>query len=80
MRYALVTGGSRGIGRAVCLEIARMGYPVLINYVSNEVAAQEVKVCIEQMGGMAELLPFNVADAEAVDTALINWSEIHPED
>lgn len=80
MRYALVTGGSRGIGRAVCLEIARMGYPVLINYVSNKVAAQEVKVCIEQMGGMAELLPFNVADAEAVDTALMNWSESHPED
>lgn len=80
MRYALVTGGSRGIGRAVCLEIARMGYPVLINYVSNEAAAEEVKALIEQTGGKAELLPFNVADGEAVDTALMNWSESHPDD
>lgn len=80
MKYALVTGGSRGIGRAVCLELARMGYPVLINYVSNGLAAAEVKESIGQMGGKADLLPFNVADGEAVDTALMSWSESHPED
>ena len=80
MKYALVTGGSRGIGRAVCLELARMGYPVLINYVSNGLAAAEVKEDIEKMGGKAGLLPFDVADGEAVDTALMNWSEGHPED
>lgn len=80
MKYALVTGGSRGIGRSVCLELARMGFPVLINYVSNGVAAEEVQNLIRQMGGKAELLPFNVADVEAVDGALLNWSERHPED
>ena len=41
MKTALVTGGSRGIGRAVTLALARMGYHVLINYVSNETAARE---------------------------------------
>lgn len=80
MKYALVTGGSRGIGRAVCLELARMGYPVLINYRSQRQAAEEVKQNIEQTGGKADLLPFNVADVEAVDKALMNWSEQHPDD
>ena len=41
MKYALVTGGSRGIGRAVCQKLYQMGYEVLINYVSNEAAAKE---------------------------------------
>lgn len=80
MKYALVTGGSRGIGRAVCLELARMGYPVLINYQSRRQAAEEVKQIIEKDGGKAELLPFNVADVEAVDKALMDWCEQHPED
>lgn len=80
MRYALVTGGSRGIGRAVCLEMARLGYPVVINYASNEAAARETQRLVEAMGGKAELLPFDVADVEAVDAALMGWEERHPED
>ena len=44
MRYAIVTGGSRGLGRAICLRIARMGIPVIINYQSNEAAAEETGV------------------------------------
>lgn len=80
MKYALVTGGSRGIGRAVCMELVRLGYPVVINYVSNEEAALETKNAVEAQGGQAELLPFNVADVEAVDAALMAWSERHPED
>lgn len=80
MKYALVTGGSRGIGRAVCLELARMGYPVLINYQSRRQAAEEVKQSIEEAGEKAELLPFNVADVDAVDKALMDWSEQHPDD
>ena len=43
MKNALVTGGSRGIGRAICVELARKGYHVLINYVSNDEAAQEIR-------------------------------------
>lgn len=43
MKYALVTGGSRGIGRAVCVKLAEMGYPVVINYAHNAEAAEETK-------------------------------------
>lgn len=80
MKYALVTGGSRGIGRAVCLELAAKGMPVLINYASNETAALETKRLIEEKGGQAGLLPFNVADKDAVDKALDDWTTAHPED
>ena len=41
MRYALVTGGSRGIGRNICYKLAQMGFTVIINYVSNETEAQK---------------------------------------
>jgi len=80
MKYALVTGGSRGIGRAVCLQLAEMGYPVLINYASNREAAEETKRLVEAKGVVAELLPFNVANVEEVDSALNGWAEKHPDD
>lgn len=80
MKYALVTGGSRGIGRAVCIALAEEGYSVVINYVSNKEAAQEVKDIIESKGQSAELLQFNVSDASAVEEALTSWQEKHPED
>lgn len=80
MNYALVTGGSRGIGRAVSLALAKDGFTVLINYRSNEQAALEVKQTIEQEGGHAELLPFDVATPKSVDTALTQWQENHPEE
>lgn len=80
MKYALVTGGSRGIGRAICLELATKGVPVIINYASNEAAALETKQLVEAKGGIAELLPFNVSDGEAVDKALDNWATEHPDD
>ncbi|MDR1224082.1 MAG: 3-oxoacyl-ACP reductase FabG [Tannerella sp.] len=80
MNYALITGGSRGIGRAVCIELAAKGYPVIINYASNEAAALETKQMIEEKGGAAELLPFNVSDSVAVDKAIEEWSEKHPDD
>ena len=40
-KYAFVTGGSRGIGRAVCVKLAQMGFCVIVNYVSNDAAAKE---------------------------------------
>ena len=80
MNYALVTGGSRGIGRAVCINLASKGIPVIINFASNEVAAMQTKHMIEESGGTAELLPFNVADGVAVDKALDEWAESHPDD
>ena len=47
MKYALVTGGSRGLGKAICLELSRKGIPVIINYLSNVEAARQVKSLIE---------------------------------
>ena len=77
MKTALVTGGSRGIGRAVTLSLARMGYHVLINYVSNESAAQET---LQAIGGHGELLRFDVGDPEAVQAAVEGWQAAHPEE
>jgi len=77
MKTALVTGGSRGIGRAVCLTLARMGYHVLINFVSNEAAALST---LEAIGGQGELLRFDVGDPEAVRAAVEGWQAAHPED
>ena len=80
MKYALVTGGSRGIGRAVCLKLSEMGFPVIINYQTNKEAALETLQMIEAKGGTAELLPFDVGCVEKVDSALNGWSEKHPDD
>lgn len=80
MKYALVTGGSRGLGRAICLRLAKMGIPVVINYQSNVAAAEEVKALVEAEGVSAELACFDVRDKVAVDAALERWEEIHPDD
>ena len=80
MKYALVTGGSRGIGRAICLKLAEMGLPVLVNYQSNVAAAEETKSLIEANGGTAELFPFDVADSASVEKTLTDWQAAHTED
>lgn len=80
MKYALVTGGSRGLGRAVCIKLATMGIPVIINYQSNESAAQEVKRLVEEQGVNAELLRFDVGNQQEVDSALSQWENEHPDD
>lgn len=80
MKYALVTGGSRGIGKAVCLKFAQMGIPVLINYHSNEAAALDVLNCVQSNGGTAYLLQFDVASEQEVSNALERWEDEHPDD
>lgn len=80
MKYSLVTGGSRGLGRAICIELARKGIPVIVNYQSNENAAQAVKEEIEAMGGIAELLQFDVSRQQEVEDALEKWMTEHPDD
>ena len=80
MKYALITGGSRGIGRAVALRLSRDGMPVIVNYVSNDAAAEETKQMVEFQGGVCELLKFDIADAQAVEAALEGWERAHPDD
>ena len=80
MRYAFVTGGSRGIGKAIAVKLAKMGMPVVINYRSNDDAAQSTLSEIEAVGGKAELLRFDVSDPQATEEALSVWEEKHPDD
>ena len=80
MKYALVTGGSRGIGRAICLKLAGMGIPVIINFQSNTEAARELREEILAAGGEASLMQFDVADPKAVSSALEAWENEHPDD
>jgi 3-oxoacyl-[acyl-carrier protein] reductase len=78
-RYALVTGGSRGIGRAICLKLAELGYPVIINYKSNKEEATNTLGLIRSIGGEAELLPFDVSMKAEVENALEGWMVSHPD-
>lgn len=80
MKYALVTGGSRGIGRAICLKLAGMGIPVIINFQSNTEAARELREEILAAGGDASLMQFDVADPKAVSSALEAWENEHQDD
>lgn len=80
MKYILVTGGSRGIGRAVCIRLAQMGLPIIINYRSNEAAAKETQQLVEAQGVNAELMPFDVCDEAQVSKALDTWEDAHPDD
>lgn len=80
MRYALVTGGSRGLGRAVSLRLAAQGIPIIINYHSNSQAAETTLAEIVAAGGQGELLQFDVADPEQVERAVEQWETTHPDD
>ena len=80
MKYALITGASRGLGRAVALRLAKDGFAVIINYQSNKEAAEETLKLVHEAGGMGELLPFDVADSKAIETALESWQTAHPDE
>lgn len=69
-KVALVTGGSRGIGRAIAEALAREGAKVCFTYTSNEAAAQETVAAIEAAGGSASAKKFDVGDAEAAKAAV----------
>lgn len=77
MKYALVTGGSRGIGRAVAVRLAQKGYQVIINYASNQAEAEKT---LEQINGQGEIMRFDVSDAQQTREALQDWQQRHPEE
>jgi 3-oxoacyl-[acyl-carrier protein] reductase len=68
-KTAVVTGGSRGIGRGISLRLAAMGAVVYVNYVSRPEAALETQKLIEDAGGMARIVGFDIADAGQVEAA-----------
>jgi 3-oxoacyl-[acyl-carrier protein] reductase len=69
-KVALVTGGSRGIGRSASLALAKQGAHVVVNYVSNEGAAREVADAIQAAGGKAEIVQFDVGNSDAAEKAI----------
>ncbi len=80
MKCALITGGSRGIGRAICDKLSQdSDYHILINYQSNEQAAQETLAIVQANGNTGELLQFNVSDEAQVKATLDTWQENNPD-
>lgn len=79
-KYALVTGGSRGIGRAVSIKLASMGYHVLINYVSNKAEADRTLQMVREAGGDGETMQFDVADANQTKDVLQAWQSAHADE
>lgn len=75
MKFALVTGGSRGIGRAVCIKMAEMGYNVLINYRSNEEEANNTLASVKEKGVDGEIIKFDVSNKEETISILGGWME-----
>jgi len=73
MRYALVTGGSRGIGRAICAGLAKNGCYIIINYNSNTAEAESTLAIIREQGGEGEIMQFDVSSQESAEKALGDW-------
>lgn len=79
MKIALVTGGSRGIGKAISLALAKDGFYVLVNYKSNLTEAENTLSLIKETGGDGALMPFDVSNAMDIKNTLENWKQTHPD-
>jgi len=78
MRYALVTGGSRGIGRAVCVKLAEAGCHVLVNFKSSPEEAEKTLALVREHGSDGTVIRFDVSSQEETEKALSAWQEDHP--
>lgn len=78
-KYALVTGASRGIGRAICQQLASDGYYILINYLSRKEDAEETLRLVREAGADGELIAFDVCQAEETKLALDAWATRNPD-
>ena len=79
-KYALVTGGSRGIGKQIAKKLSDMGYDLIVNYLNNTEAAEETKRMIEANGGKVELLKFDASKHEEINNAIDQWEEKHKDE
>lgn len=76
-QVALVTGGSRGIGRSIAKSLAEQGAHVIINFTSNEAAAVDAQKLCESVGGTAEIAQFSVGESQLVDEQFAKIKERH---
>jgi 3-oxoacyl-[acyl-carrier protein] reductase len=79
MKIALVTGGSRGIGKAICIRLAEMGFHIIINYRSDEAQAQDTLAQVIAKGTTAELMPFDIGNQENFEKAMDEWYAKNPD-
>ncbi len=80
MKYALITGGSRGIGRSISIKLSELGYHVLINYRSNKEEALKTLDIVRENSGTGEILKFDVSKIGEVEEVLGNWRKQHEEE
>lgn len=76
-KVAVVTGGSRGIGRAICVALGQAGAHVIVNYAGNEAAARDTVAAVSAVGGTAEPKQFDVADDGAVQAVFKDIESAH---
>ena len=80
MKCALVTGSSRGLGKAIAIQLAKdLHLHILVNYSSNKEAAEDTLKQIEAAGGTGEIMQFNVAHNKEVTEAIEKWQEDNPD-
>ncbi|MPS74273.1 MAG: 3-oxoacyl-ACP reductase FabG [Chryseobacterium sp.] len=80
MKCAIITGGSRGIGRAICLKLAEeKNYHILINYTSNQSAAEETLAKVQELGSTGGIVKFDVGNSEETQKVLGDWQEKNPD-
>lgn len=80
MDYILVTGGSRGIGKAISIVLAQAGYPVIINYVRDSLSAEIAKNEITDKGGIADVLQFDISNYTETDSVISSWARSRKND
>lgn len=76
-KIAIVTGGSKGIGRAICIELAQQGYYTVINYMSDASGAEQTLATLQGLGGLGETYQFDVRDGQATDKAIEDIATRH---
>jgi 3-oxoacyl-[acyl-carrier protein] reductase len=80
MKNALVTGGSGGIGQAICIKLASAGFHVLVNYNKNESKAEETLNTIIEAGNSGEIVRFDISDKKSMNDFFDHWKEAHPDE